>query len=257
MIMENVGKVKWDDKESGSLLTSRSPRKSKKKSASILKMGKGDKNKPMTIPISEEMSASQANVEISIIDVKVLHTFDIQIRGSTVLPAGMDTAFMSYEYGDALFMYDYIGGKVKSVIVEKEIGIWDIAVKRSGEVIVCNRDNKVRLVNVNGKVSTLVDTAPFSPQGVCLTDTDEILVCMAEQRDQNHVVVYSCGGKKKVREIVVKDSQGEQMLTDPYRVVINGADISILNHMSNVVTIGKNKKLRWVYGHQQARGRDV
>ena len=67
------------------------------------------------------------------------------------------------------------------------------------------------------------------------------------------MAVYSPDGKTKVRDIVVKDDNGKQLLTDPYRVVINSEDISVLNYLSNVVTSGQDGKVRWVYDGSQAK----
>ena len=126
-------------------------------------------------------------------------------------------------------------------------------VKRSRDIIVCNQDNKVRLVTTHGEVTKLIDNAPFAPRGVCLTEREEIVVCMSGKGDQNHVAIYSPDGKRKVREIVVKDSKGKQLLTNPLRVVMNGEDISIGNYGSNVVTTGQDGSLRWVYDGEDAK----
>ena len=78
-------------------------------------------------------------------------------------------------------------------------------------------------------------------------------MCMSGHGDRNHMAVYSADGKSKVRDIVVKNYKGKQLLTDPYRVVINGENISVLNYGSNVVTSGQDGKVRWVYDGSQAK----
>ena len=116
-----------------------------------------------------------------ITDVKVINTFETEIVGTSVIPTGKNTAWISYGANDTMYMYDGRGRKVKSVTVRERTGIFCLSVKRSGDVIVCNTESKVRLVTVKGMVSTLIDTAPYRPQGVCLTERGEIVVCMAGQ----------------------------------------------------------------------------
>ena len=147
-------------------------------------------------------------------------------------------------------MYDITGKRIRSVTVGANI--LDIAVKQTGDVIVCNTDRKVRLVRVNDVVADLIETAPYSPQGVGLNEREEIVVCMAGMGDENHVAVYSPDGKKQLRRIVMKDNKGRQLLTDPYRVVVNGEYISVMNYGSNVVTCDEDGKVRWVYDGSQA-----
>ena len=198
-------------------------------------------------PVKHEMSTGKASATMPIIDVKIVNTFDIEIVDTSVVPTGKGTAWVASIADDTMHMYDDKGKKLKSVTVSKGTNIWDIAVKRSGDIIVCNRDNKVRLVTANGEVATMIDTAPFFPKGVCLTEREDIVVCMVGPYDQNHVTIYSPDDKRKVKDITVKDSKGTLLLTNPYRVVMNGEDISVVNGGSNVVTASQDGTLRWVY----------
>ena len=182
------------------------------------------------------------------INIKPLGSFRTDADCTSVTPTSKDTAWVASVDSDTMMMYNISGKNIRSVTVTKGVGILDLAVKQSGEVIICNKDNKVRLVTVNGVVTNLIETAPYSPQGVCLNEREDIVVCMAAQGDGNHVVVYSPDGKKPLRRIVVKDDKGKQLLTDPYRVVVNGEYISVMNYGSNVVTCDEDGKVRWVYG---------
>ena len=175
------------------------------------------------------------------------------IYGSAVVPISKNTAWIADWYSDTMHMYDITGKVIRSVIVTKQCSIWDIAVSRQGHVIVCGKDKNVRLVTKTGVVNTLIDTAPYRPQGVCLTESEDIVVCMAGMGKHNHLAVYSHDGKKKIKVIKVVDSRGKQMLTDPYRVVMNGENISVMNWMSNVVTTSQDGTLRWIYDGSQTQ----
>ena len=145
------------------------------------------------------------------------------------------------------------GGRFSmGVVIRRYTGIRDLCVKRNGEVLVCN-GNTLSLVDVNGGVYTLIDTLPFSPSCVCLTAKEEIVVCMSGHGNKNHVVVYSSDGNTKVREIVITDDKGDQLLTAPYRVAMNGEDISVLNFPVNIVTADQQGKVRWVYDGSQTK----
>ena len=253
-IVQNLGEIRWDG--NGTIRgidiatsTRISPTPYKGKDIKVVSSNTedvrdGDKN---------QTDKGNPTIMKPITDIKVINAFEAEILGTSVIPSGKGTAWISSEGIDTMYMYDDRGRKVKSVTARKGSGIWDIAVNRSGDIIVCNEDNKVRLVTVKGKVSTLIDTDPFLPQGVCQTEREEIVVCMAGQGDRNHVSVYSPDGERKVRDIVVKDTKGKQLLNDPYRVVKNGEDISVLNLGSNVMTVGQDGKVRWVYDGSQSK----
>ena len=181
------------------------------------------------------------------IEVKVLAKFDAEISGGSVVPTGKDTTWIAHWHSDTMYLYDSQSKVIRYVVVAKWSGIWNLVLKRSGDAVVCTRDNKVRLVTTNDKVKTLIDTGSFSPRGLCLTEKEEIVVCMSAQSDKNHVAVYSPDGKRKIKEIFVKDGQGKQLLTDPIRVVMLGKDLSVNNNESNVVTTTQIGAFRWVY----------
>ena len=189
----------------------------------------------------------------SMIAIKLLGSFRTEVFASSVVPTGKGTVWVANLHSDTMKMYDNTGKSIRSVTVTKAAGILDLAVKQSGNIVVCNDDYKVRLVTVNDMVNSLIDTEPFIPQGICLTEREEIVVCMAGQGDENRVAVYSPDGKKLVRKIVVKDDKGTQLLTDPKRVVMNGEYISVMNHMSNVVTCDEDGKVTWVYDGSQTK----
>ena len=182
-------------------------------------------------------------------DIKIKNFGSFRTRGvgKSVVPAGKDTAWMADFGNTTLHMYDTEGRHITSVTVTEQGGILDLAVRQQGGVIVCNDDNKVRILTKNGVIRILIDTEPYCPQGVCLSEKGEIAVCMGGRGDENHVVIYSPNGKHKVREIAVKDDQGNQLLINPHGVVITGEYISVMNLDSNVVTFDMVGKVRWVY----------
>ena len=187
------------------------------------------------------------------IDIKPLGSFRTDAICKSVVPTGKDAAWVAKLASDTMTMFDITGKTIRSVTAKKKVNILGLAVQQSGDVIVCNTDKKVILVTVNDVVTDLIDTAPYTPQGVCLNEREEIVVCMSGKDDRNHVAVYSPDGKKQVRRIVVKDDKGRQLLIDPYRVVVNGEYISVMNRMSNVVTFDADGKVRWVYDGSQTK----
>ena len=211
-----IGNLKWEDKEIN-LTKPSNPR----------------------IPDSEYLKPD--------IDIKPLGSFRTDVSGNSVVPTGKDAAWVTSTNSDTMTMYDISGKIIRSVNVGAKV--WDIAVNQSGDVIVSNTDKKVRLVTVDDAVNDLIDTAPYSPWGMCLNEKEEIVVCMVG--DENHVAVYSPDGKKQVRKIVVKDDKGNQLLTHPYRVVMNGEYISVMNDGSIVMTCDEDGKVVWVYDGSQ------
>ena len=210
----------------------------------------GGASGPSVTPGDNESKEVVRRAKLSSISTKVLGSFKIQTRCMNIAVAGKGTAWVGDWFHNTIYLYDESGKIMSSVNVTS--GVFGVAVKASGGVLVCNIDKNIRLVTVSGNVSTLIDTSPFKPKGVFLTGREEIVVCMADQGDKNHVAVYSPDGKSKVREITVKDDKGGQMLTDPVSVVMNGEAFSVLNYDSNVVTFDESGKVRWVYDGSQA-----
>ncbi|KAK3082436.1 hypothetical protein FSP39_023498 [Pinctada imbricata] len=119
-------------------------------------------------------------------------------------------------------------------------------------LVTCS-DKKVRRVSVSGKVSTIIDTAPFDCMSVYVTTKQEIVVCMYGQGDKDHVAVYSPDGRSKLREIRGRDGQGKRLITIPYRMVQNGQDLFVVNDSRNVVCVDEKDNVRWMYDGKQAK----
>ncbi|KAK3088158.1 hypothetical protein FSP39_015484 [Pinctada imbricata] len=185
--------------------------------------------------------------------VNVQNSFISKIGVSSLTTAGNNMAWVMYHRSPTMYLYNDEGKVVRSVTVKGAGGINDMSITKSGEMIVTCIDRKVRCVSVSGEVSTLIDTAPFSCSGVCLTDEEEIVVCMRGQRDKNHVAIYSPDGRRKVREIRAVNGQGNQLLPSPYRVVLNDLDLYVINTLLNVVCISWKGDVRWVYDGKQAK----
>ena len=60
----------------------------------------------------------------------------------------------------------------------KGIKITNMVVKSSGDTLVATTDKKVKRVSSNGHVTDIIETTPFSLDGICLTETDEISVVL-------------------------------------------------------------------------------
>ena len=153
-----------------------------------------------------------------------------------------------------MFLYDDKGKMLKSFTVRKSVAVLDIVVKRSGILVVCTDDRMLRLITSRGKVRTIMDVSPFKPTGLCLTAEEKIVVCLGEQRTNNHVAMFSAKGKTRIRKITVRDSAGRGQMSDPTRVVMNGEDITLLNWNYSVITFDLDGRLKWVYdGYQHRR----
>ncbi|KAK3082744.1 hypothetical protein FSP39_004101 [Pinctada imbricata] len=198
----------------------------------------------------EEMDRSTMLISVH---VQKLHSFDSKIGVTSLTTAGNNMAWVMNYRSPTMYLYNDKGKVVRSVTVEGSEGINDMAITQSGEMIVTCTDKKVRRVSVNGKVSTMIDAAPFGCYGVCVTGKQEIVVCTRDQGDKNHVAVYSCDGRRKLREIRGRDGQGKHLITHPYRVVQNGKDLCVVNMERNVVCVDERDNVRWVYDGKQAK----
>ena len=189
------------------------------------------------------------------ISIGEVNSFDTGINGRILTPAGNDSAWISDIEDDTMHLYNGSGKKLKTVTIKKTSYINDIAVRKSGEVLVSNDDKRVRLLSLNGEVSRLINMEPHTPKGICLTQKEEIVVCMVSPGivEENHLSVFSIDGKTIIRKVECRDAQKKQMFVGPTRVVMNGKDISVMNAYSFVVTCDQSGKVKWVYDGSQAK----
>ena len=194
------------------------------------------------------------NIEKNKLQVQVVGQFKSKIDITSIAIAGKN-AWVAGTRSDTLFFHDDNGEVIGKVTVAKGIGIKDITVMPTGDIIVTSKDKKVRRVSVEGSVTivrALVDTTPFEPYGVCLTDTEQIVVCMSEMGNKNHVAIFTPDGRSKVSEIRGSDVNNKHAITDPYRVVQNGKDLCVVNYGENVVCVSQEEALIWKYDGKKA-----
>ncbi|KAK3093923.1 hypothetical protein FSP39_021881 [Pinctada imbricata] len=190
----------------------------------------------------------------SMININKVTSFSSQIDVSSITTTGNNTAWVMDCHSDTMYLYDSSGKVVRSITVKGSGGINGMVITRSGEMIVTCNDRKVRRVSVSGEVSTMIDTSSFRPEGVCLTDNEDVVVCMSDQDRRNHLAVYSPDTSKKIREIRGMDGEGKQQITDPYRVISNGKDLCVVNDGPyNVVCVDERDDVRWVYDGEEAK----
>ncbi|KAK3088647.1 hypothetical protein FSP39_021861 [Pinctada imbricata] len=213
--------------------------------------------KPVGIIQSKEMRKDEIKsrnvTSIRSVHVQKCYYFKSKIDVTSMTKAGINMAWVMDCFSPILYLYNNMGKIVRSLTVEGSLGINDMAITKSGETIVTCGDNKVRRVSVGGEVSMLIDTVPFYCNGVCLTDKEEIVVCMRGEGDQNHVAVYSPDGRSKLREIRGRDGQGKHLITSPNRVVQNVQDLCVVNYSENVVCVDERDNVRWLYDGKEAR----
>ncbi|KAK3094184.1 hypothetical protein FSP39_025115 [Pinctada imbricata] len=194
-----------------------------------------------------------AKFDPSMININKVGSFNSEIDATSITTAGNNTAWVMCGGSDTMYLYDSSGKEVRSITVKGSYGITGMVIRRSGEMIVTCWDSKVRRVSVSGEVSTLIDTSPFRPHGVCLTV--DVVVCMSDQDKKNsHIAVYSPDTGKKLRGIRGMVGQGKQQITKPYRVVSNGQDLCVVNRdPDHVVCVDERGDVKWVYDGKEAR----
>ena len=110
---------------------------------------------------SKKASHTTQDFETGRFQVQKVGSFKSKIDATAMATAGNNTAWVADYDSDTMHLYDSEGKVIRSVTVKKGVGIRDIAVKRSGDVVVTNDDKKVRIVNKKGKVTTFIETTPF------------------------------------------------------------------------------------------------
>ncbi|KAK3093582.1 hypothetical protein FSP39_017692 [Pinctada imbricata] len=203
----------------------------------------------------KHISSPVAKFDPSMINVHKDGSFSSKISVGSITTADNNTAWVMYCDSDTMYLYDSSGKVVRSITVKGSNGIRDMVMRRSGEKIVACNDRKVRRVSVSGEVIPSIDTSPFKPYGVCLTDSEAVVVCIEGQDNKdNHIAVYSPDTGRKLREIRGIDYQGKQQITDPYRVVSNGKDLYVVNwDPGYVVCVDDRDDVRWVYDGKGAK----
>ncbi|KAK3082674.1 hypothetical protein FSP39_002300 [Pinctada imbricata] len=208
-------------------------------------------NTALDIDISEQKSLIQVKVfDKDDIEVTKVKSFKSKFGVSSLTSAGNNSAWVMCNNSNTMYLYDSNGDVVRSIKVKNSQGINDMVITRSGDMIVTCRDKTVRRVSVGGEVSTLINTGDYMPTGVCLTDKEEIVVCMCMMFG-GHLAVFSPDGRSKVREIRGVDSQGNPQIIIPHRVVCNDEDLCVVCR-SKVVCVDESDNVKWVYDGKQA-----
>ncbi|KAK3092420.1 hypothetical protein FSP39_002620 [Pinctada imbricata] len=189
-------------------------------------------------------------VDESCNELKV-RSFNSKIGVSSITTAGKNIAWVMNCDSDTMYMYDISGEIDRFITVAGSDGINDMVIRRSGETIISCNDRKVRRVSMSGEISTLIDTSPCWPYGICLTDREDVVVCMRGQNHEDHVAVYSPDIGRKLRDIKGMDSQGKQLITHPYRVAGYGKDLCVINS-SYAICVNEKDDVRWVYDGKEA-----
>ncbi|KAK3093320.1 hypothetical protein FSP39_014047 [Pinctada imbricata] len=187
----------------------------------------------------------------SLININKVTSFNSKIVATSITTAGNDTAWVMDDASATMYLYDSGGKVVRSITVQGSNGINGMVITRSGEMIVTCNDRKVIRVSVSGEVSTLIDTSPYRPYDVCLTNNEDVVVCMGGQNKDNHIAVYSPDTGKKLREIRI-DGKGKQQITDHYYVSSYGKDLCVVNDM-HVVCVDERGAVKWVYDGKKAK----
>ncbi|KAK3092461.1 hypothetical protein FSP39_003087 [Pinctada imbricata] len=180
-------------------------------------------------------------------------SFPSKIHATSITLAGENEAWVMYYGSNTMYLFDVTGREVKAITVKGSGDINGMSITHSRDMIFTNEDKKVRRVSRRREVSVLIDTAPFSCYGACLNEKEEIVVCMSDQDERNHVAIYSPDGSRKLSVIRGRDYQGKQLVTDPYRVTSNGEDLCILNISKSLVCVDREGNVMWVYEGEQAK----
>ena len=185
------------------------------------------------------------------LQVQKVKQFTSKIDGTSIIMAGKNRAWIADYDSDTMHLYDNNGKMIRSVTAARDVAIEDTAVTPSGDVIVTNQDKKVRRVEVDGTVTTLIDIAPFKPWGLCLTDTGQIVVCITGYGEDSHIAMYTPDGRNKVSEIR-GGTKNKRVITNSYRVIQNGKDFCAVNFYENVVCVNQTGVCQWTYDGRSA-----
>lgn len=146
-------------------------------------------------------------------------------------------------YGNAVLVtsnqtyYDRISikGKLRSTN-EIQCDINDFTMLSNDDIIFSDSEtNAIKWIS-NDKITTVVETSPLTPEGVCITNTGHILVTMADPSadDQNSkglVKMFSMQGE--VRRVYEYQNSGNRLFTLPFRIAQNrNTDICVLDSIS-------------------------
>ena len=225
-----------------------------KKTIEIIRKGVGE-IKYMQREKEENMVSRNLVCEFdkSMLHIEKINGFKSNIGVTAISVVGNGRAWVAHFESDTMYLYDTAGTITRSLVVMEKVGINDMVVGQSGEIIVTNMDKKVRRVSVDGEMTTLIDTSPVNVEGVCVVGTGQICVCLRGKGEQSHLAMYSLEGGAIVREIRGKDKTGKQWITDPFSVVQNGQYYCIVNYVTNVVAVDHNGSFAWVYDGTQAK----
>ena len=128
--------------------------------------------------------------------------------------------------------------------------LYDMALTASQEIIATDVDNK-RVVKISalGDVSPIIDTAPFTPHGICINKRHDIVMGLKSSKGSSskRLAIYSSDGSTLLQAIENGEDGKPLFVTYITQVKQIGNGDYVVADGRRVVCVSSEGKFRWIY----------
>ncbi|KAK3097355.1 hypothetical protein FSP39_008972 [Pinctada imbricata] len=211
------------------------------------------------IVFPEESQSILKNVENHLKSPLIESSFKTSLPVATILPVNPMEAWTAPIGSQTLTLFNDNGEEIRTAAFPAKVQ--GFSVLENKDIIFSNYEGRsIHLLTRGGKVSKLVSTSPFSPNGIqVITESQQFIVCLIGTNG-GKIVRYSKNGTSRLKTIMNDKTTGLPLFKFPRRVTRNdNGDLGVVDlSLHSLIVVDDDGCTRWIYkGSEESRRNGV